>query len=122
MNVYCKPRGGQRAYKGHAITFLTDVQTIANILPNLIQDVPIVRITSNEKYKSKDFRIRRFNVANALSWLIANNPLYPDVIMDQHRIDNLPIDDNVMHKVRNINEIVDHENESEDTEPESGTK
>lgn len=27
MNIYCKPRGGQRAYKGHVITFSSNVNT-----------------------------------------------------------------------------------------------
>lgn len=33
MHVYTKPRGGQRAYKGHVITLPQDVQQLADVLP-----------------------------------------------------------------------------------------
>ena len=53
MDIYCKTKGGQQGYKGHVITFPTDVQHVANLLPNLLQDLPLVRIGNGEKYKSK---------------------------------------------------------------------
>ena len=33
INVYTKPKGGQRAYKGHVITLPQDVQQLADVLP-----------------------------------------------------------------------------------------
>lgn len=67
MNIYCKPRGGQRVCREHVITFPTNVQTIADTLPNCPQDLPIIRLVSeNSNYKSKDFRVRRDHVLNAL--------------------------------------------------------
>lgn len=38
MNIYCQPKGGQRTYKGHVITFPCNVQRVADILPNLPTD------------------------------------------------------------------------------------
>ena len=87
MNIYCKPRGGQRAYKGHVITFPTSIQTIASTLPHCPRELPIVRLVSaSGSYKSKDFRVRRNSVLNALRWLIENNPLCRNVIIDENRI------------------------------------
>lgn len=56
MNIYCKSRGGQRAYNGHVITMPADV---ANTLPNLIEQLPIIRLSSSDgNFKSKDFRVK----------------------------------------------------------------
>ena len=94
MNVYCKPRGGQRAYKGHVITFPANVQEVADKLPNLPEDLPIVRLVSaTSEFKSKDFRVRRMKVLSALQWLVRNNPVYRDVVIDHNRIMSLPADD-----------------------------
>ena len=93
MNIYCKPKGGQRGYKGHVITFPTDVQHVANVLPNLLQDLPLVSIGNSEKYKSKEFRVRRSKVLDALKWLVHNNSLYSDIVIDESRVFELPVDD-----------------------------
>ena len=96
MNVYCKPRGGQKAYKGHVITFPSNVQKIADILPNYPKDLPIIRlVSSNGDFKSKDFRVRRQKIVDALRWLVKNNPVYHNVIIDQNRIAMLPEDDDL---------------------------
>ena len=56
VSVYCKPRGGQRAYKGHVITFPSNVQEVAYKPPNLPEDLPIIRLVSaHSDFKSKDF-------------------------------------------------------------------
>ena len=33
IQVYTKPNGGQKAYKGHVLTLPHDVEHIANVLP-----------------------------------------------------------------------------------------
>ena len=90
MQIYTKPRGGQHAYKGHVITLPNDVQKIANILPRLSSDLPVLifRFNQNDN-QSKDLIVRRQNVLDALTWLTGkdsmgapNNPLYSDIIID----------------------------------------
>ena len=49
IHVYTKPRGGQRAYKGHIITLPQDVQQLADILPRVPQDLPVIVFTINGK-------------------------------------------------------------------------
>jgi len=98
MNIYCKPRGRQRAYKGHVITFPFDVQTVANLLPNLPDDLPLLKFVphnDNENSQSKDFRVRKAKILNALEWLIENNPVYSDVTISYERIEILPEDENI---------------------------
>ena len=66
MNIYCKPRGGQMAYKGHVITSPSDVQTVADTLPNCPEDLPIIRLISkDDNFQSRDFRVRRSKVTEA---------------------------------------------------------
>ena len=93
MNVYCKPKGGQRAYKGHVITFPNNVQKVVNILPNLPGDLPLIKIKKKDSANSKDFRVQKAKVLAALNWLAHNNPVYKDIEIDQDRIDMLPVDD-----------------------------
>jgi len=79
-----KPRGGQRAYKGHVITLPHDVQQLADILPRCPKDLPVIIFTINGKdNSSSDFVVRRKKVEDALNWLTGekkkngepNNPL-----------------------------------------------
>jgi len=94
MNIYCKSRGGQRAYNGHVITMPADVQVVANTLPNLIEQLPIIRLSSSDgNFKSKDFRVRRQKVLCALEWLVKFNPCYQAINIDFSRLEKLPIDE-----------------------------
>ena len=40
MHVYTKPRGGQKAYKGHVITLPQSVQQLAYVLPRRPKELP----------------------------------------------------------------------------------
>ena len=98
MRVYTKPRGGQRAYKGHVITLPQDVQQLADILPRCPKDLPVIIFTINGKdNSSSDFVVRRKKVEDALNWLTGekengepNNPLYKNVKIDRQTLANLP--------------------------------
>ena len=98
MHVYTKPRGGQRAYKGHVITLPQDVQQLADVLPRCPKDLPVIVFTVNGKDNcSKDFIVRRNKVSDALNWLTGvnkdgepNNFLYKDVQISKENLDELP--------------------------------
>ena len=109
IHVYTKPRGGQRAYKGHVITLPQDVQQLADILPRVPQDLPVIVFTINGKNnQSRDFQVRRQKVEAALHWLVRNNPLYRNVRIDPQRIQALPLDGN-LSQVRKIDFTSDME-------------
>ena len=98
MHVYTKPRGGQRAYKGHVITLPQDVQQLADVLPRCPKDLPVVIFTVNGKGNcSKDFIVRRNKVSDALHWLTGvnkdgepNNFLYKDVQISEQNLHEIP--------------------------------
>ena len=98
MHVYTKPRGGQRAYKGHVLTLPQDVQQLADVLPRCPKDLPVIIFTVKGKDNClKDFIVRRIKVSDALMWLTgvnetgeSNNFLYKDVKISHQSIADLP--------------------------------
>jgi len=106
MLVYTKPGCGYLGYKGHVITLPHDVQHIATVLPNLPNELPIVKLEcKNSNEKSRDFVVRRDKVLCALKWLISNNPFYKDVTIDIQRINTLPVNGNIEDRVLKVNTL-----------------
>ena len=55
IHVYTKPRGGQRAYKGHVITMSQNVQQLADVLPTSPEEIPVIVFNYHGKdNQSKD--------------------------------------------------------------------
>ena len=80
-----------------------NVQKIANVLPNLPEDLPVVKLQCEGKSeKSRDFKVRRRKVLDALLWLVENNRAYADITLDYTRIENLPEDGTVETTVLKI--------------------
>ena len=78
MRVYIKP-GGQRGYSGHCINLPQNVGELAHSLPRYPKDLSVIVVKMKGKDNSfKDVTVRRQNVADALHWLINNNPYYKD--------------------------------------------
>ena len=70
MHVYTKPRGGQRAYKGHVITLPREVLQLADLLPRCPKELPVIVFTiCGKDNQSRDFLVRRQKVEDALTWL-----------------------------------------------------
>lgn len=99
MHVHTKPRGGQRAYKGHVIiTLPQNVQQLADVLPQCPKDPPVIIFTVNVKGNcSKDFVVRRNKISDALNWLTGvnkhgepNNFLYKDITISDQNLAELP--------------------------------
>ncbi|GBP80295.1 hypothetical protein EVAR_37972_1 [Eumeta japonica] len=81
-------RWGQYGFKGQAILFAQDLHEVTEKLPNMLprstQDCGMVVITENlENITTREFEVNRDRVYRALRWLIANNPLYQDVMIDE---------------------------------------
>ena len=92
MQVYTKA-GGALGYKGHVINLPNNVQHIADVLPHSPKDIPIVVFTIKGKNEfSKEFKVRRKQVSDALRWLVRHNPLYKNVTIDETLLDSLPDD------------------------------
>ena len=70
IQVYTKPNEEQKAYKGHVLTLPHDVQNIADVLPRYPSDIPVIVFKFDGKdNRSKELRVRRQKVINALRWL-----------------------------------------------------
>lgn len=118
MSCYTKPGGGYFGYKGHVITLPHNVQNIATILPNLPDDLPLIKINSDDS-NSAHFHVRKNKVLEALTWLKTHNPLYKNIVIDNERIQNLPDDGQIHVETINIDypaERIDEGPDSENTE------
>jgi hypothetical protein len=91
----------QSRIKGHIVTFPMDPTTVLQRLPlplarlsELIKVVFVSRreISHTEASALSFFLVRRNKVLRALQWLVCNNPLYAGVEIDDHAINNLPLD------------------------------
>ena len=90
MRVYIKP-GGQRGYSDHCINLPQHIEEIATSLPRYPKDLSVIVVKMKGKDNNfKDVSVRRQNVADALHWLIYNNPHYKDVTVNQHCLNLLP--------------------------------
>ena len=91
MRVYIKP-GGQRGYSGHCINLPQNVGELAHSLPRYPKDLSVIVVKMKGKDNSfKDVTVRRQNVADALHWLINNNPYYKDIIINNNSLNSLPL-------------------------------
>ena len=90
-------KGGQLGYGGHVVNVAQDITTFAATLPRLAADVPIIiiRREGQEPGQHKDLHVRRVRVQRALIWLIANNPYYRDIVLDDTALSQLPVHTNV---------------------------
>ena len=71
-----------------------DITTFAATLPRLAADVPIIviRRERQEPGQHKDLHVRRVRVQRDLVWLIANDPYYRDIVLDDTALSHLPLD------------------------------
>ena len=78
---------------GHCVTFPQDINQPAQIFPRLPKEISIIRVGKQGKNDtSKEFRVRRQTIENALLWLENNNPAYSDIYISQDRLLTIPID------------------------------
>jgi len=95
MTVYTV-KGGQRKGCKHVVSFPQNVSRIANTLPQLPSDIPIVvRRTNAEGTRHYDFRVRQVKVRTALMWLKDHNKWYRDVVVSEDRLSQLGEDINM---------------------------
>ena len=112
MNVHLLKHGGI-ASSGHCVTFPQEVNEPAQIFPRLPEEINIIKVRKQgQNGTSKEFRVQRHRVQNALLWLKQNNPAYSDIIISQIRIDNLPVNGDIssIHTIEYKSDTV-HQND-----------
>ena len=104
MTVYTV-KGGQRKGSKHVVSFPQNVSRIANTLPQLPSDIPIVvRRTNAEGMRHYDFRVRQPNVRAALTWLKENNKWYHDIVISEDRLSQLDEDGNIEDRFHSVSQ------------------
>lgn len=77
---------GVIASSGHCVTFPQEINEPAQIFPRLPEEIKIIKVRKQGKTDtSKDFRVHRYTVQEALVWLKDNNSAYSDIIISQER-------------------------------------
>ena len=96
-------RGHQYFYKRYVVNFSQNVTKIFNILPLLLKklDIVIIRllnIKNNDRIRRqfiKDTKVRKNYIKIQLDFLKENHPDYRYIIINEQRIDILPVNDNI---------------------------
>ena len=92
IQLHMLKHGGVAA-KGHCVTFAQAINQPAQIFPRLPQEIDIIKMRRRGRNDtSKDFKVRRYKVQNALLWLQENNPVFKDIIISDERLSQLPRD------------------------------
>ena len=93
------------AMAGNATLFEISTQEVVEMLKGQRLPSPVTTLASiiaitfvgSRKlpvdWLKKTFRVRRYVVLEALVWLKKNNPIYEDIVIDDTRLDELPVDD-----------------------------
>ena len=90
--VYRK-HGGQRGYKGYVLNLPQDIQGFLDWLPCNVHELPVLSLChSGDDNTHTDLRVRHDKVLAALQWLVANNPLYANIMIDLAAVQQLPQD------------------------------
>ncbi|KJA13612.1 hypothetical protein HYPSUDRAFT_110312, partial [Hypholoma sublateritium FD-334 SS-4] len=103
LNFDDKDDRNESRLKGHVIIHPQDPSPLLELLPPSVEDIctPICVILVGSKKPSKEWLrekasplvVRRERVRAALLWLIANNRLYKDVVLDHETLDTYPEND-----------------------------
>ena len=90
INVHMLNHGGL-ASSGHCVTFPQAVDEPAKIFPRLPQEIDLIKVKKmGANDTSKDMKVRRKVVHNALLYLRAHSAPYTDIEISQERLDHLP--------------------------------
>jgi hypothetical protein len=101
-------KGGQLSYQEHVCNFVQDISNIAEHLPCLPEEceVILIRKEGTELGNHVDFIVRRGKVLEALRWKIQHDPAYAHISLEDPqtmaRIDELPQNGSVAHRLRSI--------------------
>ena len=95
MNIIILKQGGIGSI-GHCVTFPQDVDEPVQILARVPKDLKVIKVLKKgANDTSKECRVRRYKVQEALKWLKLTNPVYKDITISQERLDMLPIDEDL---------------------------
>ena len=75
------------------MTFSQEINEPAKSFPCLPKEINIIKVRKPGRGdSSKDFRVRRYKIQAALTWLKCNNPAFQYIQISQERLQMLPMD------------------------------
>jgi len=87
-------KGWSTSSKGHTLSVFQNVNELADALPRLPRDLPIILIKGpNEMNVDQVFRVRREKIVAALEYLQANNEDYRHITISCENASHYPVDD-----------------------------
>ena len=93
MQIYELPRGRQYSVKGNVVNVPTDISNVVETLPRYIDRAETIPVKLKRKieYSSSVYtqNVRPREVLNALLYLKQNTPLYSDVSVDEHWLEQV---------------------------------
>ena len=99
MTIYRLPHG-QLGYSGHVISLPHDVSSFVKSLPRQPSEMNILIVRKHySDGRHKDFRVRKQKILAALQWLIANNPYFKDITINESVLNQLPVDGTLLNEL-----------------------
>jgi len=101
-------RGHQYHYTSHCVSFTQEIVRTVNVLPNLPEELDIILLRpsrdalDNTRYRRQfqhDFRVRKKCILTWLQYLHAHYPDYKHVVISSERMDQLPADGDISHRL-----------------------
>lgn len=101
-------RGHQYHYTGHCVSFAQEIVRTVSTLPNLPEELDIILlrpsrdVLDNTRYRrqfQQDFRVRKKCILQWLHYLQAHHPDYAYIEISSARMNQLPVDGDVSHRL-----------------------
>ena len=118
MKLLALPKDRQYAIKGAVVNIPVDVENVAKTLPKTPSEAGIIPLKLKRKIEYQghySFQyIRPHKISSALSWLLENNCLYENVMLNSNWENDCIVDDTNAWNDLTGNEMENMENQQED--------
>ena len=122
VNMF-KNKSGGRGSTGHCISFFQDIsgfaQKLPESLPRPIKDLQMILVKeSRNSAKKREYKVSGTKIRIALEWLIASNPDYKEIKINEENLAQYPSDTNDIklptYSDENQEERLDHVHDYEE--------
>ena len=97
---------GQYKYKGHTISFPQNIEHVSNILPQTIDNLPIIIVRQRDQHGTRyNFTMNRDHVYEALKYKVEHDKFYSNVQINENSLNYLPrnANENIFPRLKIVN-------------------